>query len=194
MDIKDIRVHLGRVKSYYQRNDMVHAIACIIMAIKGMGNKPFPSEIRSLLREALQLVGRDAVITEHLGKPLAYQPGQEQAILLSLAKVYKAIRGLGEAESHEQAIARKVAMDRNLNQGMKLLEQKKVSEADECFSEAITHYKDEHSVFSIIGKALMEAEQVRRALPYLKRGTDVDPNNQKMKELFDKCMELRAKL
>ncbi len=194
MDIKDVRIHLGRVKSYYQRNDMEHALASLIMGMKGMGNKPYPSEIRSLIRESLLQIGRDPTIVQHLGKPIAYQPGQEQTILVALAQVYKTIRGLEDKESHEQALNRKISMDRNLNQGMKLLSSNKVSEADECFNEAISFYKDEHSIFSIIGKALLGANQVRRAFPYLKRAVKADPNNARTKALFDECVELRSKL
>ncbi len=194
MDIKEIRAHLGRVKGLYQRKETDRAFASIIMAIKGMGNKPFPSDIRSMIRESVQLVGRDESIIEVIGKPLAYQPGQEQLIMAALAKAYKDLRAKAEAEERAKALERKLNIDHNLNQGMKLLEQDKISEADECFSQAITFYKDEHSLFVIIGKALMEANQVRRALPYLKRGSDVDPNNASTKELFNKCMELRAKL
>ncbi len=194
MDIKEVRTHLGRVKAYHQRKETERALASIIMAIKGMGNKPFPSDLRSLLREVVQLIGRDDVITDVLGKPLVYQPGQEQAILAGVAKVYKVLQGQAGVEDHKQALDRKLNIDRTLNQGMKLLEQGKVPEADECFSQAVSHYKDEHSLFTMIGKALMEANQVRRALPYLKRAATITPQNENVKELVAKCMELRSQL
>ncbi len=194
MDIKEVRTHLGRVKTYCSRKETERALASMVMGLKGMGNKAFPSDLRSIIREVVQVLGKDEVVVKVIGKPVTYQPGQEQALLAAFAKVYKVIRGEAETENHDKALGRKLGIDHALNQGMKLLEQNRVSEADECFGQAVKNYKDEHSLFAIIGKALMDANQVRRAFPYLKRGVEVNPQNANVKELLAKCMELRAQL
>ncbi len=194
MDIKEVRTHLGRVKTYYLRNETERAVAAIVMGIKGMGNKPFPSDLRSMVREAVQMLGKDESVVKILGKTVIYQPGKEQDILAAFAKVYKILKGEAETENHDTALNRKLNIDRTLNQGMKLLEQNKVSEADECFNKAIGFYKDEHFLFAIIGKALLEANQVRRALPYLKRAAKVNPKNDEVQAMLVKCSELRESM
>ncbi len=194
MDIKEVRTQLGRVKTYYLRKETERALAAIVMGIKGMGKKPFPSDLRSMVREAVQMLGRDDDVLKVLGKPVVYQPGKEQDVLTAFAKVYKVMRGEAETEGHDKALNRKLGIDHALNQGMKLLEQNRVSEADECFSQAVASYKDEHSLFTIVGRALLEANQVRRALPYLKRAAVVNPQSATVKELLEKCIALREQL
>ncbi len=194
MDIKEVRTHLGRIKTYYLRKETERALAAIVMGMKGMGNKPFPADLRSMVREAVQMLGRDEDVLKVLGKPVTYTPGKEQEVLASFTKVYQVLRGEAETESHDKALTRKLGIDQFLNQGMKLLEQNRVSEADECFNKAVGNYKDEHFLFAIIGKALLEANQVRRALPYLKRAAKVNPNNENVKEMLIKCAELRESL
>ncbi len=194
MDVKEVRTHLGRIKTYYLRKETERALASIVTGIKGMGNKPFPADLRSMVREAVQMLGRDEDVLKVLGKPVTYTPGKEQDVLTAFSKVYQTLRGEAETESHDKALQRKLAIDHALSQGMKLLEKNSFSEADECFNKAVTHYKDEHFLFAIIGKALLEANQVRRAMPYLTRAAKVNPSNENVKEMLAKCTQLRANL
>lgn len=194
MNIKEIRDYLGRVKLYYQRNDTVRALGAAVAALKGLGAGQAPLDVRTLLRDATQLLGRDQKIRVHLKGPLAYQPGEEAVLLRQLMQAYSVLHAEGAKEDRETALARKIRLDQALNQGMRELEMGRASEADACFAEAVNNYKDEHHMLYLIGKALMEAGEVRRALPYLKRGATAAPNREDMKALFEECQSLREEL
>ena len=190
MNPREIREQLGRVKPYYLRNEPLRALAAAISGLRGLGSTQPTTDMRSLIREATQLLGRDEEIRKHAPN-LAYQPGQERAILLQLVNAYKAMHAASETEDHDTALARKIKLDQACNLGSRLLEQGKVSEADASFTEAIASYKDEHRVFALIGKKLMAAGEVRRALPYLKRGVEASPDDEEMRALYDECLRLR---
>ncbi len=191
MNAKSVRENLGRAKTYYQRKDLPRALASMVVAIREIGTAQAPTDIRSLLREVVQILSRDATIKDTLKAPLIYQPGQEKNLLAPLAKVYQSLRSTEGQEDHKTALNRKLKIDENLNYGIKALEQKKVSEADAFFGEALKYYKTEHAVFTMIAKALMAAGEFRRAYPYLKRGVEVAPNNIATKELMAECLRQR---
>ncbi len=191
MDVKNVRDNLGRAKMYYQRKDLARALAAVIVAIRAIGTAQAPTDVRGLLREIIQMFSRDATVKKLVPAPLIYQPGQEKNLLGPLAKIYQSLRSTEGAEDHKAALQRKLKIDENLNYGMKSLEQKKPSEADAFFTEAVKHYKTEHALFCMIGKAFMEANEFRRAYPYLKRATEVAPHNVAAKELFAQCLRQR---
>ena len=191
MTPREIREHLGRVKTYYLRNEMLRALASAIKGLQGIGNTLPPTELRSAIREALQLLSRDQLVIQHLKAPLAYQPGQERIMLGLLADVYKTLRAAEEAENHDDTLARKIRLDQAYNQGLKLLEQGKASDADASFAEALKNYKDEHRVLSLMAKAFMDAGEVRRALPYFKRAVEVTPENTELLAQMEECVRQR---
>lgn len=195
MNLKAIRDYLGRVKVYHQRNDTLHALATVIAGLKGIdATAQLPLDIRTLIRDAVQLLGRDQKIRALVKGPLLYQPGEETALLRQLALAYKSLREESVHEDREATLARKIRLDQALNQGMKHLEQGRVSEADASFADAVNSYKDEHRIFYLIGKALMDAAEVRRALPYLKRGAAVEPDTVEVIQLFEECQQQRDAL
>ena len=194
MTPREIREHLGRVKTYYLRNESTRALASAISGLQGIGASAPGTDIRSTLREAVQMLARDPQIAKYVKAPLTYQPGQEKALLASLVTAYKAIRAAAEEEDRAATLARKIRLDQNFNLGIKLLEQGKVSEADASFAEALKSYKDEHRLFALIGKALMGAGEVRRALPYLKRGAEANPNDADMAAQLEECTRKREAL
>ena len=188
MNIRAIREQLGRVKPYYLRNETLRALAAMISALKELSAAPqIPSELRGLIRDGMQLLSRDQQIKAAAKGSLQYQPGQERTLLLHLAMAYKTIKEAEDYESHDDALNRKIKLDQAYNLGLRLLEQGQASEADASFAEALTHYKDEHRLFALIGKALMDAGEVRRAFPYLKRGVE-------MAELLQRCTQMREGL
>lgn len=194
MDIlKQVRENLGRVKAYYLRNDSVRALNHMILAMKDICRLPsLSTELRGLIREAVQTLGRDENLKPVMKSPLSYTPGQELQLLGALADLYKRYLEEMDREDHATALARKQKIDQNYNQGMKLLEQQQISEADACFAEAVTCYKDEHRLFLLIGKSLMEAGEPRRALPYLKRFSELEPDNADGLRLLQEAVQQRS--
>ncbi len=194
MDIRAIREQLGRVKPYFLRNETLRALTAAVMGLKGVveSNTPPPADVRGLIRDAVQLLGRDELIKKHLQGQLMYQPGSERKILVQLVDLYKKIKHELEYEGFDDAMGRKQKLDQALNMGLKLLEQGQASEADANFAEALTHYKDEHRLFLFIGKALLDAGEVRRALPYLKRGSEANPEDKEIANYLQKALEQRA--
>jgi predicted Zn-dependent protease len=67
-----------------------------------------------------------------------------------------------------------------------------VSEADEYFQQALANYRDENRVFFYIGKSLVEANAAKRAVPYLRKGVGVAPEDEEMHEMLEKA-ELAVK-
>lgn len=197
MTPREIRENLGRVKTYYLRNESLRALASTITALRGMsaaGASPLPMDLRGVLREAVQLLAKDKSITAHLKAPLIYQPGQEKNILTQLTLAYKAIQDAAAQENHEATLARKLRLDQTYNEGLKLLAQHKTSEADASFATALKSYKDEHRIFVLMGKALMDAGEIRRALPYLKKAVDVLPQDEEVRAMLAECARLRDSL
>lgn len=193
MDIRGIKDQLGRIKPYYLKNEMVRALGCAVLGLKGvvqLGTAP-STELRGLIREGVQLLVRDEAVKTRLKAPLVYQPGQERQILAQLAAVYKALVEEAGREDWEAAFKRKQKLDQSLNLGLRLLAQGNVSEADAAFAEAVTYCKDEFRLYGIIGKALVDAGEVRRAAPYIKKGQEALPQDAELAALHEAV--LRAK-
>lgn len=192
MELKEIREHLGRVKVAYLRNDVMRALASAIMGVKGVASlsQP-PTDLKSLVREAVQLLARDNTIKQFCKGSLMYTAGQERQLLAVLANTYKALIDEQNREDQEQARARKLKLDQMLNLGTRLLAQGQVSEADHAFTEAANQYRDEHRLFAFIGKALLDADEPRRALPYLKKGLEAAPEDVMLRDLLAQAMRMK---
>ena len=193
MDMRGIKEQLGRIKPYYLKNEIVRALGCAVLGLKGtvqLGVSP-STELRGLIREGVQLLMRDETIKTRLKAPLVYQPGQERQILSQLASVYKELVEEAGREDWDAAFARKQKLDQSLNLGLRLLAQGHATEADAAFSEAVTCCKDEFRLYGIIGKALVEAGEARRAAPYIKKGQEVLPQDAELAAL--QAAVIRAK-
>ena len=191
MDIRKIRDNLGRIKVYYLKGDSLRAVGAAVAALRELGAAQPPLDVRSLLREGVQYLARDEAIKSRLSAPLTYQPGQEKALLALLAPVFGRMEQEAGIEEHAAALARKRQMDQCLILGRKLLAQGKASEADESFRQAVGFYRDEHRLFLLIGKLLLEAWQPRRAISYLKRAMEVEPENAVPRELCNTALKER---
>ena len=91
MDVRKIRENLGRIKIYYLKGETLRALGFAVMALKDVvraGGAP-PVDVRGPLREGVQLLARDKDVKRLSKAPLMYQPGQERALLLTLATLYK---------------------------------------------------------------------------------------------------------
>lgn len=184
MDVKKIKESLGRSKATFLKGETVRSLGFAVTAMKDIvkAGSSLPLELRGLLRETSQFLQRDEEIKKRLKAPIVYQPGQEKQLFIILADIYKDLLAQEGFEDRKTALARKQLLDKGLVLGQKLLTQGKVSEADASFQEAISHYKDERRVFQFIAKSLLEAKQPVRALGYIKRGLEVEPDNANLME------------
>ncbi|ABM29687.1 tetratricopeptide repeat protein [Nitratidesulfovibrio vulgaris] len=199
VDAKKVREHFARARAYYQRRDAVRALAAACLGVQGMASAQLSGvglvEAQGALREVLQLFSRDAAMraaaADLAPHGFAYQRGGEKALLAVLRIVHDELDAAGSRESYEDALARKQRIDAALLQGMRLLQQNKVSEADASFAVAVQNYRDEHRLFLCVGRLLVDAGEVRRAIPYLKRGMEVDPADETMAGLLAEAMRRR---
>ena len=165
---------------------MVRALSCFVAGLQGLGGNAPPSDIRGDIREALQLLIRDGQVKALLPDgQCAYAPGQEKELLALFTKIHDQIKEAAETENRETALARKIKLDQAYNAGKKLLEQGRVSEADASFAEAVLAYKDEHRLFCMIASLLVDAKEVVRAGPYLKKGLEALPGDPDLLELLE---------
>ncbi|MCL2122964.1 MAG: hypothetical protein FWH34_02630 [Desulfovibrionaceae bacterium] len=192
MDIRQIRENLGRVRTSFQHNEIVRALNFFIAGLHGLGGSSPPTDIRGDIRDAVMLLVRDAQVKALLpGGQYGYTPGQEKALLALFEKIHDQLKEAAETESHEAALARKIKLDQAYNAGKKLLEQGKVSEADASFAEAVLAYKDEHHLFYMIAGLLVDAKEVVRAGPYLKKGLEALPGDPELMKLLERARALR---
>ena len=191
MNIRQVRENLGRVRTNFQRNDMIRAVQCFITGLQGLEGAPPPSDLRGDIREAAQCLASDKNIRALLPDPFSYTPGREKELLALFTKILNQIKEAAETEDHDTALARKLKIDQAYNAGKKHLEQGRVSEADASFAEAVRAYKDEHRLFCMIAVLLVDAGEVVRAGPYLKKGLEVLPGDPELMELLERARALR---
>jgi len=192
MNIRQIRENLGRVRTSFQRNETVRALSYFIAGLRGLVGSSPPTDIRGDIRDAVMLLVRDEQVKALLpGGQYGYTPGQEKELLALFAKIHDQLKEAAETESREAALARKIKIDQAYNAGKKLLEQGKVSEADASFAEAAQAYKDEHRLFYMIASLLVDAKEVVRAGPYLKKGLEALPGDPELMELLERARALR---
>lgn len=193
MDIqKQVRENLGRVKAYYLRNESIRALNYMILGMKEACRLPtLSTELRGIVREAVQVLSRDENLKPIMRTPLSYTPGQELQLLGVLVDIYKRYLEEMDREDSAVALARKQKIDHAYNLGLKLLEQKQVSEADASFAEAVACYRDEHRLFMLIGRAMLDGGEARRAMPYLKRFSELEPQNVDGLRLLQEALQQR---
>jgi tetratricopeptide (TPR) repeat protein len=186
-----IRENLGKAKLSTSRQELRRALFLTIAAIKELGGKPFPFDMRGEFREVLSNLLADPEFRKVCTRPIAYQPGKEGEILAIMANAWKILNGAVEAEDYEATLSRKLKLDRSIIEGRRLLSEGKPSEADAAFAEAMKYYKDETAVFLLFAKVFMEAKEYVRALGHLRQGLKVDPDNETMRSMAEECLNLR---
>jgi len=192
MDANTILSNLKRVRTLFDRKESFQAFKLIVITLPGVINMAsIPVTVRSLLREALQILTKDELFKKYYPRGVIYQPGQERAIYNELKKVYQEAEIAQTIELRDATRRRKLSIDLHFGEGMKELANGKVAEADACFVKAVSFYQDEVRLFAVIGKALLEAKEVRRALVYLRKGTEFDPADLMLKELFADAVKQR---
>ncbi len=195
MNVRKIREALGRAKSSANRNELERALALSLMAFKELGNQTPPIDLRGDFREAINSITSLASFREICPSPIIYQGGKERDVFILFARAYKKLRAQDDTEeSYENAMQRKLMLDKTLKEARAELERGRISEADALFSQALTYYRDENAIFAMIARQLMEVDEVVRALGYLKKGLAALPDDQELKELSQQCTARRSEL
>ena len=188
MDLRKTREQLGRIRVYYLKGDTLRALASAVMALRDLAQMSnLPTDMRSMLRDGIGFLARDEELKRYLKRPLAYQPGQEKALFIQLVAAYKEMAAQAGQESRDEAFARKQKLDRALNMGQKLVAQGKFSEAEEAFREAVSYYRDEHRLFQMIAKCFIDADQPRRAIDYLRKALEIEPDNEPARLMLEEA-------
>ena len=188
MDLRKTREQRGRIRVYYLKGDTLRALASAVMALRDLAQMSnLPTDMRSMLRDGIGFLARDEELKRYLKRPLAYQPGQEKALFIQLGAAYKEMAAQAGQESRDEAFARKQKLDRALNMGQKLVAQGKFSEAEEAFREAVSYYRDEHRLFQMIAKCFIDADQPRRAIDYLRKALEIEPDNEPARLMLEEA-------
>lgn len=195
MNVRKIREDLGRAKASANRNELERALALSLTAFKELGGQAAPMDLRGDFREAINSITSLAAFREIFAAPIIYQGGKEREAFIILARVYKTLRTQEtQEEPYEEAMQRKLALDKTLKEARAELERGKVSEADALYTQALSYYRDENAIFAMIARELMEVDEVVRALGYLKKGLAAMPGDPELLELSQKCTARRAEL
>lgn len=192
MNVRKIREYLGRVKTTIQRRDYQKALELFCAALRELGNQAPPLDIRGDIRTAVADLCADPLFRKEFSQPVSYQPGKERELLAFFGKFYNSLSGHETEENHETVLARKMNLDRCINNGRAYLTQGKPSEADQCFAEAFKYYKNEFAAFSIMARAMMEAKEYVRALGYLRKGLNEKRDDAALRQLAEECLKKRA--
>ena len=188
MDLRKTREQLGRIRVYYLKGDTLRALASAVMALRDLAQMSnLPTDMRSMLRDGIGFLARDEELKRYLKRPLANQPGQEKALFIQLGAADKEMAAQAGQESRDEAFARKQKLDRALNMGQKLVAQGKFSEAEEAFREAVSYYRDEHRLFQMIAKCFIDADQPRRAIDYLRKALEIEPDNEPARLMLEEA-------
>lgn len=185
MNIREVKEALGKAKIYAMKGDCITSLPLMLKSLREIciSSSASSIDIRGLIREVTQLYDRDPSIKGVLGSRLAYTPGHEKTLYVSLKKAYELLTNGKLNESHAVALERKGQLDKYIMLGKKYLSAGDVSNADQAFHEAIKFYRDEHIVFSYIGKILLDADQILRASFYLKKAISLDPENKTLRAM-----------
>ncbi len=192
MNVRKIREDLGRVKTCIQRRDYPRAVFLLCSSLKELGGQTAPMDVRGDFRNAVADICADPLYSQDNPSAQTYQPGKERELLVFFNKFYKQLVGAETTEDYESTLARKLNLDRCLNNGKRFLAEGKPREADDCFAEAQKFYKNEIAAYAIMGRAMMEAGEYVRALGHLRKGLNERPQDQDLRRLAEECLRLRA--
>lgn len=192
MNARKIREDLGRIKTCIQRRDFPRAVYLFCMSLKDLGGQSAPMDLRGDFRTALADLCADPLYKKEFPQAISYQPGKERDLLVFFNKFYKQLKGAENKEDYETTLARKLALDRCLNNGKAFLKQGEPSEADNSFNEAFKYYRNEFAIYSMMARAMLDAGQPARALGYVRKGLAERPEDQELTRLAQECAKQRG--
>lgn len=194
MNVRKARENLGRVRTCIQRGEFPQALHLVCDSLRDCGAQPAPMDLRGAFRTALADICSAPEYKQRYNKPLGYTAGKEKAILDFLQRLLSLVGGAAEEEEpYEEALQRKLSLDRCINDGKTFVAQGKFSDADDCFTEALKYYKNEIAAFGIMARAMMEAGQYVRALGYVRKGLEIQGNNEDLLQLQATCNKMRTR-
>lgn len=192
MNIRKIREDLGRARTCVQRRDYPRAVFLLTSALRELGGQAAPMDLRGDFRTTLADICADPVYKKEYSQAVAYQPGKERELLAFFNRFYKQIMGQEEQEDYEATLQRKLNLDRCISDGRRFLSERKIPEADACFTEAFKYYKNEFAAYSMVAKALLEAGEYVRALGHVRKGLGERPEDADLRRIAEECLRLRA--
>lgn len=191
MNIRKIREDLGRAHTCLQRRDLNRAIYLLCISLRDVGAQGAPTHIRGDFRTAITEICNDPLYKRTGAQQVAYQQGKERELLVFFNKIYHQLIGKEEQEDYETALARKLNLDRCINDGKTFLAQGKPSDADNSFTEAFKYYKNEFAAYGIMARAMMDAGQLVRASGYIRKGLAERPNDAALLKMAEECARQR---
>lgn len=192
MDIRKVKEAFGKAKINASRGEYTTSLQFFNIGLREvLTSSGLPlTEIRSYIREIIQLYASAPPIRALVKNPMSYTPGNEKNLYALSKKIYNVLANKVETEKYEDAIERKKKLDKYLILGKKYLQEAKLAEADQMFQGATECYRDEKILFVYIAKMYMEVGQEARAITFWQKALEVDPKNE---EVQNTLLELLSK-
>lgn len=193
MDIRKVKEAFGKAKINASRGEYTTSLQFFNVGLREvLTSSGLPLiEVRSYIREIVQLYATAPPIRNLLNRSMSYTPGNEKALYTLTRKVYNVLANKVEPEKYEDAIARKKKLDKYLILGKKYLQEGKLSEADQMLQGAAECYRDEKILFSYIAKLYMDAHQDARAITFWQKALEVDPKNDEIQKTLLELLRKR---
>ncbi|MGE4298378.1 MAG: tetratricopeptide repeat protein [Desulfovibrionaceae bacterium] len=187
----EFKEHVARARAYYQRlargydsSELLRSLVSLASGLKLLAGGAIVGrekmEADSLVQELLQHLNRVEGVQRFVEGGLVYEKGGAKKLLLTMVDAIKRIKADMETETMEQMRDRKLAIDRCLIRGGKLLASGKVAEAEASFQEAVGSYVDEHLLFRLIAEQYMQVGLAKPALRYLDQGLAACPDDPRL--------------
>ncbi len=185
---KTIKEDLARAKAAYLKNEDLRVLATLAAALKGFVSVKLPGtermEVEGLFRETFGNVSKIPRVLKFVPKGIPYIKGQEAKLFQYIAAVYKKVQADIERETLEQMRERKLKIDHLVMKGQKLLDEGNLLEAQRHFREAVTLHVDEGGLFPMLAMKLMDKEQFKASLEYLRGAIETSPDNARAYDLL----------
>lgn len=194
MDIRATKDFLSKATLYATRGDYIGSLKCMLRGLREVNSSSgTPStEIRACIREATKSYTHEQIITDVAGVVVTYTPGQEKELHITLRKVYDVLVEAAASEEYDKALDRKKRLDKHIILGKKYIAEGKIAEADQVFQDSLVYYKDENMLFPYIAKMFLDVNQSTRALFYLKKAIEFDPNDLNSKSAIQDILSKRS--
>lgn len=190
---KIVEEHLSRAKAAYLKGDPLRPLLFTAEALKVLATAQIHSmefgRIGTMLRENLANLHKMERVKKLHPDAFVYAKGKEKQVLGALVPLVKKIKDELDAESMEEMRKRKLAIDKAILSGQRMLDAGKVAEAQQGFREAVEMHVDEDAMFLIIPEKLQAAGAYGESLEYLRRALEIDPASRKACEMAGDAFE-----
>ena len=190
---KIVEEHLSRAKAAYLKGDPLRPLLFTAEALKVLATAQIHSmdfgRIGTMLRENLANLQKIERVKALHPDAFVYAKGKEKQVLGALVPLIKRIKQDLDAESMDQMRERKLAIDKAILSGQRMLEAGKPAEAQQSFREAVDLHVDEDAMFLIIPERLQAAGAYSESLEYLRRALEIDPASRKANEMAGEAFE-----